>query len=346
MITNLQLNNFKSFINKGIDIRPLTVLTGTNASGKSSIIQAIRMIKTGYKNNGDAWDGKSIKPFHLKSKLVKDDFFELATTIDGSNLKVKAFSITSISYDNMKGKELNSNESIIQKLNSICYIGANRLGPTNQLPAGNANTIEEVGEFGEYTIAFIDNKQYLQVPQYMRLNANSESLLDNINDWLEIIAKDAHLSYEHDTQLNVYKPFYNNILPTETGYGLSYVLPLLASLLAFFKENEILLIENPEAHLHPYAQSKLGELITRAASCGKQVIVETHSNHIVDGIRIAVKNNLLDAEKIIFHFLRRDSFEEETTIETPILNDAGKLSFWPNGFFDQSLKDKAALTRK
>ena len=344
MITEVNIKNFKSFLATKISFSPLTILTGMNASGKSSVIQAIRMIQ---KSCGDGLGNPKLDdhvlPNQLKSKLTKDNFYSLSFTKNSAEYSTEVNEIGSDSFgfatDDGHRKE---------ELSCISYVSADRLGPKNQLPTGNAKEITSVGELGEYVIAFIDKFQYSKVPESLRLNSYSENLLENVNDWLSIISKETILSYEKNQIQNVYYPFYNGIVPSETGYGLSFTLPVIVSLLFVDEKNteRILLIENPEAHLHPAAQTALGKLIALSAANGKQVIIETHSDHIIDGIRIAAKQGNIKASDVKFHFFRRDSFEEETTIESPELYQDGKLSFWPEGFFDQSLKDKALLARK
>ena len=59
-----------------------------------------------------------------------------------------------------------------------------------------------------------------------------------------------------------------------------------------------MVVENPEAHLHPSAQTKIGEFIALIASCGVQVVIETHSDHVVDGIRLSLKDKIIKPEEL------------------------------------------------
>lgn len=342
MIKKLHLKNFKSFLNQDIVFAPLTVLTGTNASGKSTIIQAIRMIKKSYIDEKSSPLLNTFDvPKNLKSKLSKDNYFIISFS---TGLEQYSTGIHSIESDSYIINELEKNNDI-EKIQNIHYVSADRFGPKNQLPIGNTNEIKNVGAYGEYVISFIDKFKYTEVSNFLKLNEEDKNLLSNINSWLSVISKDTKLTYKMETSQNIYYPFYNDIVPSETAYGLSFSLPIITELL-YCGEEQILLIENPEAHLHPYAQSKLGELIARAVKTGKQVIVETHSDHIIDGIRIAVKRGIIKYNQVIFHYLSRDDFNEPTRIETPQIDAVAKLSFWPKGFFDQSLIDKAILARK
>ena len=118
---------------------------------------------------------------------------------------------------------------------------------------------------------------------------------------------------------------------TNVGFGLSYTLPVIVALLA--PSDTLCLIENPEAHLHPRGQTKLAELAVRAAMAGVQIIAETHSDHFMDGVRIAVRNGLIRPEDVAFHYFDRDG--GRTTVSSPHVAADGRLSEWPAGFFDQ-----------
>ncbi|NUH54658.1 DUF3696 domain-containing protein [Citrobacter portucalensis] len=89
----------------------------------------------------------------------------------------------------------------------------------------------------------------------------------------------------------------------------------------------------------------MGKMIALAASNGIQIIVETHSEHVMDGIRIAVKEKDLSHELVKFNYFNKNE-DGHTEITSPSLDENGKLSFWPNGFFDQALKNRSLLARK
>jgi predicted ATPase len=104
----------------------------------------------------------------------------------------------------------------------------------------------------------------------------------------------------------------------------------------------LLLLENPEAHLHPQGQVKMGELMARAANAGVQIICETHSDHILNGIRLASKGvpetAKIDPANVALHFFQRSKEvinKPSVEILTPELDEEGRLDFWPEGFFDE-----------
>ena len=127
--------------------------------------------------------------------------------------------------------------------------------------------------------------------------------------------------------------------PANVGFGISYALPVVVGALVSYP-GYMLIVENPEAHLHPAGQSAMGRFLSLVAASGVQTIVETHSDHVVNGIRRAVAEGKdLDADDVIIHFFSKDLAE-------PIqIQDTGSLTAWPNGFFDQAERDLTALSR-
>jgi predicted ATPase len=341
MLKKIKIENFKSFIRLILELKKLTVLTGLNNSGKSSVIQAINMM-FGYYLSGKQQIGlpDHVSPRLQKSKLSKETFFEInLDTKERGKFKLRV---------NIDGESFSFevNENITSIFN-MQYISASRLGPQNTLNLNPEFITPEIGAKGEYIIDFIDKNRDLEVHDTLIRDQNNISRLwENINAWLQYISPGTELSYDIKREQNASYPYYNNILPTETGYGLSYILPIITALLIPSRpEGSVLLIENPEAHLHPKGQTAIGELIALTASTGKQVIVETHSDHLIDGIRIMAKQKKLRIDDVIFHYFSRKDYESETEVETPLLQNDGKLSFWPKGFFDQGVLNKAKLLK-
>jgi predicted ATPase len=128
-------------------------------------------------------------------------------------------------------------------------------------------------------------------------------------------------------------------LPTNVGFGISYALPIVVAGLTA-KPGTVLIVDSPEAHLHPAAQSAVGRFLARVAAAGTQVILESHSDHVVNGIRRAVVEELIISEDVVVHFLagRADPIQID-------LDARGRLSEWPDGFFDQIEADLRQITR-
>jgi predicted ATPase len=133
--------------------------------------------------------------------------------------------------------------------------------------------------------------------------------------------------------------------PQNVGFGLTHILPILAACLGA-EEGSVILIDNPEAHLHPSGQAKIGQFLARVAASGVQLIVETHSDHVLNGLRRAVRDGIIKPEQTAIHFFTTVLAKEEARpkVVSPAINTQGQLDHWPTGFFDQFDKDMMALT--
>jgi predicted ATPase len=136
----------------------------------------------------------------------------------------------------------------------------------------------------------------------------------------------------------------NKYRATNVGFGITYVLPILIAILSS-NAGSLLLIENPEAHLHPKGQAEMGGLLARAASCGIQVIIETHSDHVLNGIRVAAHDGKIESQDIQLHFFQRKVHDGTTQNEVSslLIDRDGRIDHWPDGFFDEWDKSLEAL---
>jgi predicted ATPase len=125
--------------------------------------------------------------------------------------------------------------------------------------------------------------------------------------------------------------------PVHCGFGITQVLPIIVAALSATK-GSIFLIENPEVHLHPAGQALMGQFLADVSRSGVQVIVETHSDHILNGVRRSVRSERIPAEGVTIHFFRQRT-PEAVQVLSPTLDSSGSIDFWPQGFFDQFDKD-------
>jgi len=128
----------------------------------------------------------------------------------------------------------------------------------------------------------------------------------------------------------------NRFKPINVGFGISYALPIVTSLLSA-KPGELIIIENPESHIHPRGQAELGKLIALVGMNDVQIIVETHSDHILNGIRVAVKENPeLRKNVILFYFDKIVSDTEQySKIQEIEIDKNGELSDYPENLLDE-----------
>jgi predicted ATPase len=279
-----------------------------------------------------------------------------------------AISFTCQSLEKSETFSLNENTSVKPGWAPLsCYLSADRWGPKILYPLDrHLEELPSIGDHGEYVIGFLDELRNLIVPDRLHHElAQGKTLAYELTAWLNEIAPGIDLFYETDSKRDATHVEFNTFRPTNVGFGLSYCLPIFAAILGMAStrpttgwENTwgptweaeqssrgmLIMIENPEAHLHPRGQTALGRLIALGVKCGLQLIIETQSDHLMDGIRLAVKNEILTPDQVVFHYLSRTK-EGETNIETPQLHQNGKLEYWPTGFFDQTLINRTNLAR-
>ena len=166
-----------------------------------------------------------------------------------------------------------------------------------------------------------------------------------MNAWLSVIRPGTRINVTSNLDLSLVGLRYqflggidagNPFRPTNVGFGLSFLLPVLVAVLSA-KPGAMLILENPEAHLHPRGQGEIGKLLALAAGNGVQVIVETHSDHILNGVRLAVKNKLIKPEQVKLLFFHGEVIDDQFKhyILNPRVDENGRIDLWPDGFFDE-----------
>lgn len=233
-------------------------------------------------------------------------------------------------------------------MQKIHYVSADRLGPVkyvDKMSFDNSNFIS-VGSRGEYSINVLAKDNLPLVDDKLYLGNDSRSVLQQTQEWLGYILDGAVINIEgkHKSSSVLWMLLNNKsnsfkYKPANVGFGYSYILPLIVSGL-IAQPGEILIVENPEAHLHPRAQSKMSEFFAKVASTGVQVFIESHSEHILNGLRVS---SLRDDINLIHSDLAIHYFNESFGSEKLIMDEKGKIPNWPNGFFDQQEIDLADI---
>jgi predicted ATPase len=237
------------------------------------------------------------------------------------------------------------------------YLHAERLGPKNFVEQKTYFTLRDtqLGNYGEHTASLMisDSDKPIQNKSIINLNAKSNTLRDQVEAWMGELCPGIRLAFSEQSDLDVIsQKFYfslgkdvsNTYRATNVGYGITFVLPVILALL-IASPGDLLILENPEGHLHPKAQAILGRLIALAANSGVQIILETHSDHILNSMRVAVKKKILSPEKIKIHFFTRkvENNKHYCSKISPQISQDGKLDIWPEDFFDTYDKDLCAL---
>lgn len=194
-----------------------------------------------------------------------------------------------------------------------------------------------IGRRGENIFQCIDHYGDHELPSLL-LHEDSEgdTFLFNLRAWLGVISPNVSFVSKLEEIADSSFETFNGYRAKNVGFGLSYTLPIIVALfIGSIIKNSIVIIENPEAHLHPRGQVEIARLISLAVRTGANVIIETHSDHIFDGIRIQAKNlNSEFYKDVILYWFELDK-NNNTITEESTLDKNGRLDNWPAGLFDQ-----------
>ncbi|PAD85753.1 hypothetical protein CHH55_21945 [Niallia circulans] len=344
MISKLKINNFKSFDEVEIQLNNFTLLTGMNSAGKSTIIQAILLAVQNTTEDGRfPLNGKlvSLGQFSDVRNFVKNaKEFNIEVSNEDDNVMFNFYD-----EDKVYCRIDKSNEALLdylhQKNKHVSYISSKRIG-SQDLYDKNYDSYLNYGIFGEYAIDYLENNKSHQIEDYLiKEKSYGKTLEIQVNYWLNYIL-DCEISTEDISgtdQVRVRYKYSKNryVRPKHIGSGLSYIISLLISVLSS-KKDDLVIIENPEIHLHPSAQSKVTEFLTFAAENGLKLIIETHSDHIFNGVRKSIYNNVIKKENLSVYFckLNSDFLTEPVKIE---FSDTGEVENHQPGLFDQFDED-------
>jgi len=374
MITELSINNFKA--HKAAKLAPLgylNVLAGLNGFGKSSVIQSLLLLRQSFlKNiltqgldlNGDLVSiGTGSDAFHKAAG--SDELLEFNITLENGRQFIWSFERGDdflINHNPASNAVEWGAISLFSK--GFQYVGAEHISLKENSPRStpvvilNRQVSEKFGwgEFAAHFLAHYGSKVKVQ-PSLCHPDGVTDRLADQVDAWLGEISPGIKAVVgddptKNETSLRFKYPsaipgIEHEFKPQNTGFGVSYVLPIVVAILAAEPGN-LILLENPEAHLHPYGQAKLAELFARAAAARVQLFIETHSDHIINGILVAIKKSESNGKEFnetmarIFYF-HRPLNSLETTIEPVTIQRGGRILNPPIGFFDQIGKDLKIL---
>ncbi len=351
MLSEIKIQNFKCFRDISLALRPLTVLTGINGTGKSSVIQALLALRQSGK--------PPVKNLVLNGSLVsmgygQDVLYEYAADDDNIILSVKEDSKKEWNfcfiYDK-DGRTLKRSGHVKGELKNgilwdsgFYYLNAERVGPRRSFPLFSESPANPIGCGGEYCAALLNEhaddecgrELCIDTPSGNSLLAQAEARLSSLGRPARIQITPVHgvdsagLSFSFASgQL-----WSSGCRASNAGFGLTYVLPVFVSCL-LARKGGLVIIENPESHLHPKGQAVLGSFLAHAANSGVQIITETHSDHILNGIRIAVRKGNIKAEDIAVHFFSNDTENLCSSAVSPEIDSSGRINIWPEGFLDE-----------
>lgn len=369
MISSITIRNFKCFREQSFDFAKLNIFCGANGVGKSSLVQSLLMVR-------EAVQCKEQPVFVRLNQLFEQDLGQVQDVFhsDPSNNQIEfdiqtPGSVHSIVAKADSGRAENSYlefESFtapeIECLHSretgfFTYLSPERDGPRDlqQIQSASLKHLQ-IGNRGEYVaeVLLANEREFVRSGLRYPHGANEDRAADRLPPQLESWAGEVFPGIELMTVTNagtnsigirIKKRGVQSdwLKPTNVGFGISYCLPILLGGLLSRKDG-LFIVDSPEAHLHPASQSHVAQFLCHVANANTQVMIETHSDHILNGVRLAVAKGIIAPQDVRIHSLTQG---EEGVICQPIsITQNGSLSLWPSGFFDQTEKDLAEIVRR
>ncbi|WP_413801413.1 AAA family ATPase [Streptomyces iranensis] len=360
MLDQIGLTNFKAFARQDITLAPFTLLTGLNSSGKSSVLQSLALLRQSYDSGDLAPVGGRVAGLLLNEELVQlgtgqdvrhesyvEEEPDITLTIKGDDITGSWSAAYESEADHLPLREGYTDPALVPTLfgPGFQYLRADRISPEVSYPRSHhaVATRGFLGAHGEHTVNFLRAHQddTVQAESLRLPETSSTTLLAQTDAWMQRLCPGVTLEAVGIDGTDTVRLSYgfgsgasrsNRYRPTNVGFGLTYALPIVVACLSA-QPGALILLENPEAHLHPQGQTWMAYLAAAAVGAGAQLIVETHSDHVLNGLRISVKNQHIAASDTAVHFFRRDGQTAE--VLSPRMGEDGMLSDWPAGFFDE-----------
>ncbi len=360
MLKFIRIQRFKSLNDAQFPLASLNLFSGLNGMGKSSLIQTLLLLRQSFEKNTLPNRGLLLKGEYVSVGTGQDilaenaekETIEFTLTWEGRSPAHFVFAYESKSdmqpIDLMNSKVDDSlfEDSLFTK--QFQYLSADRISPQASYDVSDyyIRDLNSLGNHGEYTAHYIAEYGLTQLPinALKHPEAPSLSLLDNIDKWMSEISPGIRIHAELQPAMNVVSLNYAfqqgteitaDFKPQNVGFGLTFVLPVLTTILRA-KPGDLVIIENPEAHLHPAGQSVVGRLCAIAAKNGVQLFIETHADHFLNGVRVAVREKVIQAQEVkVFYLERSTTSVHEALVVNPEIDENGRINLWPKGFFDE-----------
>lgn len=367
MLTQLEIQHFKCFKSLQLPLKNLTLLSGSNASGKSSALQSLVLLHQTMREH--EWstrlmlNGESTKLGTVTD--VVDKIYGRRTIAIGLTDEEQHFlwefageryelsmAVECVTVNQLKHEQPESlwhllppalNTPLANRLKNLTYITAERIGPREVYALEDRQIASVVGPAGEHAMSVLHWGRDEQVLAGLVMPNAVNTRLRQVEERMRTFFPGCGLVVQQIPQVNAVTlglrtseetDFHR---PMHVGFGLTQILPIVIAALSA-KTDDILLIENPEVHLHPAGQALMGQFLADVAHAGVQVIVETHSDHLLNGIRRSVRAGRISPAQVALHFFRPRSAEFDQVV-SPQLDSNGNIDIWPEGFFDQFDKD-------
>lgn len=368
------MTNLLAFKSLRLGLAPLTLLSGANSAGKTSVLRSIALLR-------QSADARTLpEALVLNGSLVRlgtgRDILHSDAGVRGRGnavtIRIELSAEDRWCWEAEYEREADALHLLSAPVSGLPpelevgfqYLTADRLAPAVTYPKSHeATTRRFLGPRGENAANVLRVHGDVPVPDggLVHQLAAGPTLLENVNGWLSEISPGTSVAVADVEGTDYVRLLFrrrtaggaddaSTVLPTDAqratnvGFGLTFVLPVLVALLSA-QPGELVLIENPEAHLHPRGQAIIGRICALAASAGAQVVVESHSDHVLNAIRLAIKDRVIESTQVALQYFYRDPADLQPRIVLLSVGEDGMVDEWPPGFFDEMDNALSALLR-
>lgn len=363
MLKEITFKNYKAFREEQtLELKPLTILIGKNSSGKSAIAklptliegslsgrfsQPLEINNNGIELGGNFRDlvynhGVSLE-FGLKDQHERL-LVSVASGLRPADLpKISNWKFTLLDSETSITKGVEDNfEGFLDEPSSIKSLSLNTdyIGPFRALPERNypspTSILKKVGIHGENAYAILIQDAI----------STEQVLLKKVNNWYQENFEGWGITVEPDGSQYAVKLVREGLKVNikDVGQGMSQALPLVIRALMPATKETLIIMEQPELHLHPAAHGNLAELFADSLADGnKSYLIETHSRNFILRIRRLIAEKKLDSNQVNLYYV---DFNEETNasyLEKIDIDSLGKVTSWPENIFSEALDEASAI---
>ncbi len=369
MLEFVRIQRFKTLYDNSFTLSNLNIFSGLNGMGKSSFLQVLLLLRQSFEKGFFPAKGLFLNGEYvslgtgsdvLSESADVDEMEFLLTWSDrkpdryrfrySSDSDVQTF-IDALIDNDQSSITISDHDSKLSLFNTnFQYLSADRIGPqtTYDKSEYHVKILSSIGNHGEFAAHYLSEfgLKKIFISSLKHPASMGFTLTENVNAWMSEISPGIRVEAKLQNDTNSVALCYSfvqehdvtaSFKPQNVGFGITFVLPLVVALLKS-KPGDLLLLENPEAHLHPAGQSALGKLCALASQNGVQLCIETHSDHFLNGVRVAIKEKCIEADNVKLFYLERTRLSPQSTVISPTIDDNGCLDCWPEGFFDETNK--------
>lgn len=346
MINSLHIENFKSIDDFTFHLGKLTILAGPNSAGKSSVIQSLLLA------SDNLW-AKEISHSLVCKHFPAPSFNEVRNYVKNAkvyNVDVNGVEMSFTTMDDAMIKTLVSQHGIMadddfQLLNQgLLYLPAMRSAEIATSKINIDPDVNPLGLMGEYVMDYYYNHHTDLLPESVLVcEATSETLNGQLNYWLhKLTGYTINVALDGSEYKVRFEAQGRSLHPHHVGTGVSFISAVLIVCLASCIRGGFVVIENPEIHIHPAAQADLIDFIALMTKANVQVLIETHSDHVFNGIRRLLHIGKLNVEDVKVYNFKREDNGNSSVRQIKLSQQGGIVDYEPN-LFDQFDKDLDAI---